>query len=124
MKTDGQRFLDRLAASSTEGFELHFSKISSRLGLGVSLHGSELSLLYKAGFYAALCNIAFNGLGGCDGQIKPSREANRICLERKFMAARERFLACEGWRALPATHKESTLNIFLRVFVTEDNLAW
>jgi hypothetical protein len=123
MKTDGQIFLDRLACSSAEGFKMRFSKISTRLGLGASFRGSELSLLYKSAFYAALCNIAFNGLGGCDGQIKPSREANRISLERKFMAAREKFWACAGWRALCAAQKESIHNIFLRVFLTEDNLA-
>ena len=124
MKTDGQIFLDRLASSSAEGFKVRFSKISTRLGLGVSLRGTELSLLYRATFYAVLCNIAFNGVGGCRGQIKPNREANRISLERKFMAAREKFWACAGWRALPAAQKGSIRSIFLHVFLTEDNLAW
>lgn len=123
MKTDGQFFLDRLAGSSAAGFKLRFSKISTRLGLGVSLRGSELSLLYKAAFYAALCNIAFNGLGGCGGQIKPGREANRINLERKFMVSCGKLWTCQGWRALPATQKESIRNIFLNIFVTADNLA-
>jgi len=124
MKTDGQNFLDRLANSSAEGFEVRFSKISSGLDLGASLRGSELSLLYQAAFYSALCNIAFNGLGGCDGQIKPSRELNRLSLERKFMAARDKFWGCAGWRTLPATQRESIVSIFLHVFVIEDNLAW
>jgi len=91
MKTDGQSFLDQLAGSSPDGFAVRFSRISTRLGLGVSLNGREVSLLYEAAFYATLCNIAFNGLGGCGGQVKPSREANRIDLEREFMAARDRF---------------------------------
>ena len=91
MKTDGQSFLDQLAGSAQNGFAVRFSRISTRLGLGVSLNGREVSLLYEAAFYATLCNIAFNGLGGCGGQVKPSREANRIDLEREFMAARDRF---------------------------------
>jgi hypothetical protein len=123
MKTDGQIFLNRLAGPHSDGFALRFSRISTRLGLGVSLKGSEVSLLYKAAFYASLCNIAFNGLGGCGGQVKPSRESNRLILEWEFMAARNRFWICEGWQALTTIQKESIRNIFLQVQVSEDNLT-
>jgi hypothetical protein len=123
MKTDGQSFMDRLAGSSSDGFAAGFSRIATRLGLGVSLSGSEARLLYEAAFYATLCNIAFNGLGGCCGQIKPGREVNRLILEWEFMAARDEFSKCEGWQALTASQRESIRNIFLRVVVTEDNLA-
>jgi len=124
MKTDGQSFLDQLAGSSPNGFAVRFSEISTRLGLGVSLNGNEVSLLYEAAFSASLCNIAFNGLGGCGGEVKPSREVNRISLEREFMTARDRFWACEGWHNLTPTKKESICNIFFRILVTGHNMAW
>jgi hypothetical protein len=123
MNTGGQSFLNRLTHPPADGFAVRFSKISAHLGLGVCLSESELSFLYKATFYATLCNIAFNGLGGCGGLVKPGREANRLSLEREFMAARDIFWASEGWRALPATQKESIRNVFLHVVVVEDNLA-
>ena len=124
MNTDGQTFLNRLASSSAEGFKARFSKTSMRLGLGDSLCQSDLSLLYDAAYFATLCNIAFNGLGGCGGQIKPERELNRISLERKFMAAGEKLLACEGWQALPEARKKLIRKTFLRVSVAQNNLAW
>ena len=122
MNIDGQTFLEQLASSPAKGFTPRFSRTSMRLGLGACLSGSELSLLHDAAFYATLCNIAFNGLGGCGGQIKPHREANRISLESRFMAAREQFLSCDGWHALSATQKESIHKIFLNIIVAENNL--
>jgi hypothetical protein len=123
MDTDGQSFLNQLANSSGNGFAVRFSRISTRLGLGVYLNGNEMSLLYEAAFYATLCNIAFNGLGGCGGMIKREKEQIRIGIEREFMAARDKLRASAGWKGLMPSQKESVRNIFLRVAVREDKLA-
>jgi hypothetical protein len=109
--TDGQKYLRRLAALPHDGFAKRFSAISLRLDLGEMLSGYELSLLHNATFYATLCNIAFNGLGGCDGEIKPEREAHRINLERKYMVACDRCYDSEGWGALAEFTKESIRKI-------------
>ena len=123
MKTDGQSFLDQLAGPMCSGFARRFSKISIKLGLGKTLMEHELKFLYEATFRATLCNIAFNGLGGCAGEIKDEREESRIMLEWEFMAARQNLFGSAGWEALPASVKGSIKNIFLRVFVAEENLA-
>ena len=123
MKGDGQDFLDRLAGSSSNSFERRFSRIATDHSLGSVLGGSELSLLLEAAMCATLCNIAVNGLGGCDGEIKPDREANRIDLERAFMAARDRFCASAGWKYLAAQEKQTIQSVFLNVFVDDDNLG-
>jgi hypothetical protein len=73
--------------------------------------------------YATFCNIAFNGLGGCCGEIKPEREAHRINLERHYMIARDRFHNSAGLEGLADFKKESIQRIFLNIFVVEDNLA-
>jgi hypothetical protein len=123
MKTDGQEFLEFIEGSSTNKFEIRFSKVSSRLDLGAALDPRELSLLYEAAFLASLCHISFNGLGISGGGIKPERENVRIMLEREFMVARTRFLDCAGRQQLSAAQKQSIDQIFLRVEVAEENLA-
>jgi len=123
METDGNAFLEHLAISSSNRFQSRFSRVSMRLGLGQSLNAEELNLLYEAAFLAALCNISFNGLGGCGGEIKPERETARIMLEREYMAARERFLKSIGWKTLPKHLCESIKNVFLDVRVVEANMA-
>lgn len=115
--------LNQLSGFPSDTFENRFSRIAKRLELGATLDEDELRLLFEAAFYACLCNIAFNGLGGCQGEIKPEREANRIRLEQDFMAVRERFLDCAGWRALAAFQRGQVVRIFLNVFVDEDKLA-
>ena len=123
MNTDGQAFLEHIAVSSTNKFEVRFSRISIRLDLGSALDAKELSLLYEAAFLATLCNIAFNGLGGCGGEIKPDRELVRIMLEREFMEARTRFERCAGRKQLTSIQQTSIEHIFLNVFVSEENLS-
>jgi hypothetical protein len=123
MITDGQGFLDRLASSSSSGFEVNFANTATRHGFGLSLNCNELKLLCDAALCAAWCNIAFNGLGGCRGEIRSDREANRMILERKFMAARDEFCASVGWQRLAESAKESIRRIFLNIFVVGDNLA-
>src|SRR5690242_19993816 len=123
MKMDGQDFLEQLASFPPNTFEGRFLKTSIRLGLGGDLAADELSLLYRAAFRAALCNIAFNGLGGCDGQIRAEQEASRIRLEREFMIARDRLYTCAGWNALRSTQRNSVARILLQVRVEEKNLA-
>ncbi len=80
-------------------------------------------MLYTAAFHATLCNIAFNGLGGCGGEITPDREPVRIALEREFMAAREMFFGSRGWNAMPAAVRGSVRRLFLHVTIAERNLA-
>jgi len=86
------------------------------------LDREELSMLRHATFVATLCNIAFNGLGGCGGKISPSHEDTRMRLERKFMLARDVFCATPGWRGLSASEKDSIQRIFFTVLVAEQNL--
>jgi hypothetical protein len=123
VRTDVQKYLERLAAQPHKGFVKRFLEISLKLDLGDILSVYELSLLHNAVFFAALCNIAFNGLGGCNGEIRPEREALRIKLEQKYMVACDRCYDAAGWDALPEFTKESIRRIFLNVYVTENNLA-
>src|SRR5215813_6170086 len=123
MKTDGQDFLEQLASFPTNTFEGKFLKTSMRLGLGTDLDADEFSLLYRAAFRAALCNIAFNGLGGCEGQVKPEQEGSRIRLECEYMIARDRFHASAGWKKLRKSQRNSIETILLQVQVEEKNLA-
>jgi hypothetical protein len=123
MRSDGQEFLAEFSGSSPNSFEGRFARISTRLNLGTVLTGKELSLLYQAAFNATLCNIAFNGLGGCGGEIRPDREPNRVMLEARFMASRARFFASAGWQGLSKQEQESIERIFLTVVVATENLA-
>jgi hypothetical protein len=123
MNTDALNYLDGLEDSAHNGFERRFSKISTRLGLENTLIEKELRLLYMATLYATLCNIAFNGMGGCRGQIKPENESNRMNLERRFLSARDKFYGCAGWEALRASSKGEIQRIFLSVIVVDDNLS-
>ena len=124
MNKDGQDFLNRLATFPAPSFEARFSNTSTRIGVGRALKQNEVRKLYEAAFAAALCNVAFNGLGGCGGHIRPEREGNRIRLEREFMVARARLFSSRGWKALSQSEKETIQRIFLRVRVAEDKLAW
>jgi hypothetical protein len=124
MRTDGQSYLDLFAGLPVGQFERRFARILNRLGLGAALRGEELKLLYDAAYWAALCNIAMNGLGGCDGEIKPENEVNRLRLESSFMVARALFYATCGWQHLSDESKGSVELIFLRVRVNDENLGW
>jgi hypothetical protein len=123
MKTDGKYFLERLANFPPNTFERSFSNLSLKLGLGSLLGHKELNLLFEAAFFAALCNLAFNGLGGCGGEIKPEREGHRMRLECSFMAARDRFFDTQGWKGLSPARRTSVKRLFLTVSVAETNLA-
>jgi hypothetical protein len=123
MKTDGDYFLGHLANFSPNTFERSFSNLSVKLELGSLLSPRDLNLLFEAAFFAVLCNLAFNGLGGCGSEIKPEREAHRTRLEWSFMAARGRFFACKGWKALSLARQASVKRLFLTVSVAEANLA-
>ena len=123
MKTDGQEFLEQLESFAPNKFATRFSKHCTKLGLGAALDANELNLLYKAAFRATLCNIAINGLGGCEGKVKPEREVNRTRLEWQFMAARDQLYASRGWQLLSLAEKGSVGRVFLNVFVADYNLA-
>lgn len=123
MHNDGQAFLEHILDSSTNKFERRFSRIALRLDLGGTLDAHELSLLYEATFLATLCNLTFNGLGVFGVDSAPERETIRNMLEREFMSARDRFCRCAGVRGLSLPQKGSIESIFLKVFVTEENLT-
>jgi hypothetical protein len=123
MKTDGQDFLEQLTVFPTTSFEGRFLKISTKLRLAGCLGAEDLSLLYRAAFRAGLCNIAFNGLGGCDSEIKPEQEPNRRRLEQEFMIARDKFLASDGWKTLAESQRDSVRRAFLTVQIADQNLA-
>ena len=94
-----------------------------RMGLNDGLKRDELMRLYEAAFLAALCNISFNGLGGCEGQIRPENEPTRRRLEQSYMAARDTFYRCVGWKSLSSARRKSIQNVFLTVLVDDENLA-
>jgi hypothetical protein len=123
MQTDGQAFLEHIQFSSTNKFELRFSRVATRLDLGRALDARELSMLYEATFLATLCNLTLNGLGIFSGESVPEREAIRTLIEREFMSARSRFSKCAGSKRLSGPQKCSVESIFLKVFVAEENLA-
>ncbi len=123
MRTDGQNYLQELASLPPDTFENRFSRISTRLGLGRALRRESLARLFEAAFCAAMCNIAINGLGGCEGQINPSHERNRIRLEQEFMAARDQLYRSRDWRRLAKLKRDSATRVFLTVRVVEENLA-
>ncbi|MGH7973695.1 MAG: hypothetical protein ACREIC_33675 [Limisphaerales bacterium] len=80
-------------------------------------------MFYEAALYASFCNMAFNGFGGCKGEIRPENETNRTGLELQFMAARDRFFASEGWSALTPLQRLAIKRGILKVSVAEHNLA-
>jgi len=123
MDADSQDFFEELTSCSRTGFKAKFGRTARRLGLSEGLTRSELSRLYEAAFLAALCNISFNGLGGCDGEIRPEKEPTRRKLEQAFMDACDNFYRSNGWKVLGAARKKSIRSIFLSVSIAEENLA-
>jgi hypothetical protein len=123
MDADSHDFFEETASCSRTGFKTKFGRIARRLGLNVDLTRDELSRLYEAAFLAALCHISFNGLGGCDGLIKPEKEPTRCKLEQSFMDARSNFYRSPGWKRLAAARKKSIETVFLTVKVDDENLA-
>jgi hypothetical protein len=116
-------FLETLAEFPPNTFENRFSILATRLNLAATLDETEMTCLFWAAFVACLCNISFNGLGGCNGQIKPEGERNRIALEQEFSARRQRVLKSPGWKALPTPTRKEAAHIFLSVSVFRPNLA-
>lgn len=123
MDCDNQDFSEELASCSRTGFKTKFGRVVRRLRLNECLNRNELSSLYEAAFLAALCNISFNGLGGCGGEIKPEKEFTRCRLEQCFMDARDHLHRCPGWGALKPAQKKSIRAAFLSVSIAEENLA-
>ena len=123
MEDDRQDFFEELTSCSRSSFKTKFGRTARRLGLNAGLKREDLSRLYEAAFLAALCNISFNGLGGCGGAIKPEKEPTRRRLEQAFMDARENFHRSPGWKTLAAARKKSIEAVFLTVLVDEENLA-
>src|SRR5579864_8158811 len=113
MRKNGHEFLDALAEFPPRTFENNFSRISRQLGLGRLLSGGELNFLYQAAFKAALCKIAFNGLGGCCGKIKPEMERYRTKLETEFMTAKAELFETIGWSYLARAERNSVEKLFL-----------
>ena len=121
--TTGEEYLNELAGFPPRTFSRNFARSATRLRLDKALGRTELKCLYEAAYLAALCNIALNGLGGCNGVIKPERESNRRKLEGDFMMACDRLYACAGWRSISPFVRHPIQRIFLRVCVNEENLA-
>jgi hypothetical protein len=115
--------MNRSAARPTPRFRNQFERKAFQLALHSQLSENELALLCEAAFYSRLCHIAFNGLGGCAGKIKPNQELNRIALERAFMKAYQAFWSCPGAKRLSDDQKISIRRAFLTVSVSEKNLA-
>jgi len=116
-------FLQKLAGFPRRSFEGRFLEFAIRLRLGVKLTADDFKLLYEAALYASCCNLAFNGLGGCNGSIRPENETNRTGLELQFMAARDRFQVSVGWQALTPLQRQEVQTRLLRVSVADYNLA-
>ena len=123
MASDGQKYLPQAVEVLPPAFQDKVREIAARLDLDKWLDETELNALSQAAYYGTLCNIAFNGLGGCQGEIRPDREGNRMRIEREFMAARNRLWETAGWQALPEIKKGPAHRIFLNVYVVEGNLA-
>ncbi|HTL15908.1 MAG TPA: hypothetical protein VL793_01655 [Patescibacteria group bacterium] len=123
MNNDGQDFFEELASCSRASFKTRFGQLIRRMGLNAGLKRDELSRLYEAAFLAALCNISFNGLGGCEGQIRPENEPTRRRLEQSYMDARDNFCRSTGWKGLSAARRKSIQSVFLTVMVDDENLA-
>ena len=115
--------LNELSAFRPSTFENRFSREATRLRLASSLNRAELISLFEAAFAAHLCNIAFNGLGGCRAVIRPDRERHRIRLEQMYMTALGRFCIATGYQALSPSQKTLIHNSLLKVAVSDNNLA-
>lgn len=123
MEADNQDFYEELDSCPQPGFQKRFGQIVGRMGLDRGLDQSELSSLYEAAFLAALCTISFNGMGGCEGEIRPEKEPTRRRLEQAFTGARNKFFGSPGWKALPQAQRKAIEAVFLTVLVIESNLA-
>ena len=123
MNEDGRNSLEPNAGFASGNFNARFSKAAKRIGVGTALAPKERGLLCEAAFFAALCNIAFNGPCACGGEIRPEGEATRRMLEHSFMAHRDRLFATAGWKALSKRKRRLVQEVFLTVLVTEDNLV-
>ncbi len=123
MDTEGYGFSEESSSCSREVFRTRFERTVRRLGLNNELRREDLNRLAEAAFLGALCNIALNGLGGHDGEIRPENEPVRRDLEGAYMNACRNFYLSPGWKKLPAPKKEAIRAVFLTVLVEEQNLA-
>lgn len=123
MDDDCPDFFDEMTSCRRPDFKTRFARTLRRLGLNAGLTREELSRLYEAAFLGALCNISFNGLGGCGGEIRAEKEPTRRRLEQAFMDARQNFYRCSGWKTLTAERRKSIESVFLTVEVGDENLA-
>jgi hypothetical protein len=122
MKSGSQEFLEQLAALPTDCFERRFALRLAQLGLERMLERNELTLLCEAALRASLCQRAVNDAR--NGKIMPEQESERLSLEWAFMTAREILYASPGWQSLDQTAQERVEEMFLRVAVGDEFLAW
>jgi hypothetical protein len=123
MDADSYEFSEDLSGCSRQVFRTRFARTARRLGLNNGLKREELNRLAEAAFLGALCNVALNGLGGCDGEIRPENEPVRRDLEGAYMNACHNFYLSPGWKKLRTAQKDSIRAVFLTVVVEEKNLA-
>ncbi len=123
MKPNDQNKHGEPERTQTERFEFRLMMTMKKLGLKDILDPVAVSQIRDAAYYAVLCNMASNGLGGRNGEIKNGREANRISRERAFMAAKQKVFRSAWCKDLPVQKRASVRNAFFSVSIAGDNLA-
>lgn len=121
MNLDAQQFLQGLARLPAYTFENLFATALTKLDLANLFDRNELMLLYEAADKARACNLAINEIGM---RIRTENEIRRTELELEFMEARDIFFASPGWQNLNRKTRRTVEQIFLRVVVLNDRLAW
>jgi hypothetical protein len=124
MKSEAHEFLESLKALPPNLYEYHFSTLLEELGLADCFDRNELILLCEAAIRASLCQRAFNELENRVGNYNQEPEANRVQLEREFMAARDVFYGSPGWQNLEESSQAIIEKAFFSIEVEEKCLAW
>jgi hypothetical protein len=122
MKSSSHEFLEQLTTLPADCFERRFALQLAQLGLGRKLERNELTLLCEAALRASLCQRAINEAR--NGKVMPEQESERLRLEWAFMTAREILYASPGWQSLDQPTQERVEEMFLRVAVGDECLAW
>jgi hypothetical protein len=122
MKSSSQEFLEQLSALPADCFEHGFADRLAQLGMAAMLERNDLTLLCEAALRAYLCEAALNEVS--PGKSSLEQEAKRVRLEWDFMTARDMFYASPGWQTLDEMMQGMVEQMFLRVTVREECLAW
>lgn len=123
MNADSEEFFEESTSCPRSSFKTKFDQTIRQMRLNPALKPAEMARLGEAAFLAALCNISFNGLAGCEGRIDPDKEQTRRRLEVAYMDACRDLYLSPGWKKISTAQKESVRNVFLTVMVDDENLA-